>query len=408
MSTRVDPIRKLWRTLLRIYYKIEKQILSDPRKLNVFKSIVCLLPLNPHKVVFNSFNGGGYGENPKYIAEELLKRKGKAKIVWIVNSNQYLFPKGVTPINKYSLRAYYEYATAKAWVLNARYYRLTEKRKSQIYLQTWHGGIAIKKIEKDAEEKLLESYVKSAKEDGRVTDGIIVDGQSNEEIFKSSFWLNPNCELLKYGQPRIDALLKNRDNTALNERVREALGIEKDSFFVLYAPTFRQSKSTLGYIYDYPTIKKALEKRFGKTSIAIRLHPVIATDKNITYDYIGIEDLIDATAYPDVQELVLSADCLISDYSSIIYDFALIRKPVFLLLKDHEEYVQERGVYDIFYKQPFNMNYSESSLVNDIEHFSQECMLERIDAFYKKYQTYNAGHSSELTVDWLLNKGLKN
>ncbi len=387
--------------MLSVYYSA----LRDSGLIDKYKRGLYKLPIQNNKIVFDSFLGQGYGENPKYIAEALQKRDGRIKIIWLTNDKTFLFPKGVKPITRNSFRAYYECATAKAWVFNTRQGKLLEKRKGQIFLQTWHGGIALKKVEMDAADKLTDSYISAAKYDGESADGIIVDGKLNEELFETSFWLSPRCERLKIGQPRIDVLLNERDNQEIHKKVREKLEIQNGSFFVLYAPTFRRFGSVRGYITDFSMVKKAFEDRFGKVTIAVRLHPNAVSLVNAYKNTFG-DEIVNATSYPDAQELIIAADCVISDYSSIAYDFAIMRKPVFLLTKDTEDYKQERGVYDVFYDQPFVMNNSEEMLAAEIRSFSYDDMIQRIDRFYAKYPTYNRGDASERAVDWLIAKGL--
>lgn len=401
MAKKAGLIRNIWRSYLSLYYAA----LHNPKTIETYKRVLRRLPVRSNKIVMDNYDGLGYGENPKYIAEELLKRDRSYKIVWLTRGNRSAYPEGVRPVLKDSFRAYFETATAKAWVFNTRDSKLLEKRDDQVFLQTWHGGVALKKVEKDAEDKLTDRYVRAAKYDGKSSDGIIVDGKLNEDIFESSFWLSPSCERLKIGQPRIDILIREQNNREIKRKVRSALGISEDSFFVLYAPTFRKSDSFKGYISDFSEIREAFSARFGKTEIAVRLHPTAAKLMN-RYRKQQDSSLVNATDYPDVQELVIAADCAITDYSSIAYDFAIIRKPVFLIMKDVDEYVQSRGVYDVFYDQPFVMNYDEDMLAEEIRGFSYEDQKQRIDLFYDKYPTYNSGRAAEQAVDWLMEKGV--
>lgn len=402
MNEKIRIHKKLWRLLLSIYYRM----LHNTKIIEIYKYLIKKLPLQSNKIVMENYGGLGYGENPKYIAEELLKKDRRYRIIWLTDDKQSNYAQRVKPVLKDSFRAYYECATAKVWVFNTRDVKLIEKREGQVFLQTWHGGVALKKVEKDAEDKLTSRYVAAAKYDGEIADGIIVDGKLNEQIFESSFWLSPNCERLKIGQPRVDILINEQKNQKIKRNVRNKLGIAEDSFFVLYAPTFRRNQSLKGYITDFSGIKEAFIQRFGKVEIAVRLHP---SDSHLMEKYrenYGSE-IANATAYPDVQELIIAADCIITDYSSIAYDFAIIRKPVLLIMEDVDEYIEARGVYDVFYEQPFMMNYNEKMLIEEIHSFSYEEMNKRIDAFYEKYPTYNRGNASERAVEWLIEKGLR-
>lgn len=406
MKERISFVKKIWRRFLKWYYRTEKRVLNDRSKRERIVCFFTKLPIQQNKILMDSYNGKGYGDNPKYIAEEILRTsKQKCKIIWLTYESVKNFPMGVTPVNKYSLRAYYESATAKAWVFNCRFGRLTKKRPNQIYLQTWHGGFALKKVEMDAEDKLSSWYLSNAKEDGRVTDGIIVDCKESEDIFSHAFWLNEKCEMLRIGNPRADILINEKNNTNIRNQVRETLGINNDVFFVLYAPTFRKNTTIENYISSFDGILKAFEHSFGKTTIAYRLHPNAIKYMELV-DW-GNSCSINATEYPDVQELIISADCLITDYSSIAYDFILLRKPVFLCVKDLEEYIEERGVYDTFFQQPFSLNKTEKELETEIHNYSFVKTKKRIEDFYKKYPTYNNGTASREAVKWLKEKGLK-
>ena len=402
MAKKATIHKRIWHSALTRYYGV----LHDPEKMEAYKRFLRRLPVQNNKVVMDNYEGQAYGESPKYIAEELLKRDPRCRIIWLTFNTKSPFPKGVTPVYKDSFRAYYECATAKAWVFNTRCGKLLEKRDDQVFLQTWHGGVALKKVEKDAMAALSDAYIAAAQYDGQAADGIIVDGKLNEELFETSFWLSPSCERLKFGMPRIDVLIRERDNSEIKRKVRNELGVANDSFFVLYAPTFRKKDTFEGYITDFTKIREAFEARFGKVEIAVRLHPNDARLlKRYREDYASA--LTDATKYPDVQELVIAADCVITDYSSLAYDFAIIRKPVFLIMKDAEDYKKERGVYDTFYDQPFTMNYSEDMLVEEIRAFSREDYRQRVDSFYERHPTFNDGHAAQKSVDWLIEKGLR-
>ena len=255
------------------------------------------------------------------------------------------------------------------------------------------------------EQTLSLNYVSSAKEDGSVIDGIVVDGRANEDLFVKSFWLGSQCELLKYGSSRIDYLLEQRTNRFLIEQLRERIGVEHDTFLVLYAPTFRDNGSTKGYIRSYSNIRKAFAKKYGNITFAVRLHPNAVSNGLIVPSL--DKGIINLSSYADVDELVLAADCLITDYSSIAYDFAIINKPVFLFASDLGEYEQIRGFSSLFYEQPFVINTTEEELIEEIINRSKEEYEIALASFFEKYPLYNDRKSASNTVDWLVEKGLR-
>lgn len=365
-----------------------------------------LAPIDKGKIVFDNIAGRGFGENLKYIAQEIYKRNLKVKMYWLVSDLNVEMPSYIQKVQIGTLRAEYELQTAGFVIYNYRRRWNSPKKKQQVYLQTWHGGVAMKLIEKDAEDKLPDSYINIAKTDGQLTDAILADGEQIEEIYRKSFWLRDSCSILRYGSPRVDALLDDDYVATVYRSVREKLGISKSAYVVLYAPTFRNSGETGCYISDLNKVKQAFSVRYEDVVILVRLHPNVAkTKENLSYQF--SKNILNVTDYDDPQELVIASDCGITDYSSIIYDFVMMRKPGFLCMKDVDNYMSERGVYDLFYNQPFKMNYDEETLCNDIVSFDAGEYKLRLQNFFAKYKTYNCGVASKKTVDWLLANGLK-
>ena len=142
------------------------------RKLLYF--ITNILPVNQKKIFVNNFNGSGYGENPKYIVEEILNRNENFLIYWNINKNTNSeFPKKIKLVNRFSICYFYHLATSKIIINNTRNFMGLEKKVDQIYLQTWHGSVALKFVEKQAINGLNSVYIKDAKHDGKITDAII-------------------------------------------------------------------------------------------------------------------------------------------------------------------------------------------------------------------------------------------
>lgn len=140
---------------------------------------------NDHKVVLDNFEGRGYGDNPKYIAEELLSRHAGFDLVWVVRKKtNYSFPNGIRTVNVNSLRMIIELATAKFWIDNCRKPRYVGKTKKQKYIQTWHGFYPLKMLEKDAQKSLPDYYINQAKHDSEMTD-LMLSGCRLGQIFRN-------------------------------------------------------------------------------------------------------------------------------------------------------------------------------------------------------------------------------
>ena len=357
------------------------------------------LPLNNRKIVFDNFAGKGYGDNPAYIADEIMRQKLDYDIVWIVRDKEIAssLPMGIRTAKYKSLKSMYEFSTAKVWVDNIRCTERPNKRKNQVYIQTWHSAYGFKEVEKDA-INLGPSYKKKAMRDGRESDAIIASSEQQCMLYKESFWLSENTEILKFGAPRYDKLIGLSEDNVFKANVRTEFGIEEDTYTVLYAPTFRDDRSTKWYISDLNRIIGAFEEKYNKKcAVIVRLHPTVTSHKAF-FEYSS--KIINGTDYPDMQSLALISDCLITDYSSGIFDFILLKKDVFMYVPDYEIYKSSRGLNSEFDNCPYPKAYSLDELVEKIENFDEKAR-ENISKYYRDNPVYKTGNASKLIVEWI-------
>lgn len=364
--------------------------------------IMRLFPINNTKICFDNFEGTGFGGDPKHICLELMKRNPNLKIIWFVRKKQENFLRNIKQVNIDSVAAIYHQSTAKVWVDNTRTGHRTKKRKGQYYLQTWHANVLAKKIEKDAEDKLWPSYIPVAKYDGLVTDAFIVANKRYLEVAKSSFWLNPNVEYLKIGAPANDVLFQRKNDQEYIYSIKQKLSINDNAYIVLYAPSFRDDGSIDGYKIDFERVKEAFRKTTNRTCIIlVRFHPdVVQHEELFTYS----NDLINVTRYPDLKDLSLISDCLITDYSSTAYDFLLLRKTIFRLCLDFNIYKDIRDVYDDFYKMPYALAYTNDELVSEIMNFNNVDYQKALNKYCEINPVYDDGTSSKKAADWIERK----
>lgn len=352
-------------------------------------------PVNlENKIVFCAYNGKGYCCNPKYIAEEIHRRNLPLDMIWLVKrGEEETLPDYVRPVRYGTLAEQKELGSAKFWVDNARRKRSIPKREGQVYVQAWHGAISPKRIEKDAKSKLTSRYIKLAKRDGRETDVMFANNSLYEAIFKKSFWYTG--PVIRCGMPRNEPIVK--PNAWIREEVFEKLGISLDKKIVLYAPTFRRNHRLDVYDFDYEACREALEKKFGgEFSFAIRLHPGMThLSQNLNHEF------IDATHYPDAQELLSVVDVLISDYSSIAEDFMLTGRPCFIYAPDLGDYIAERGLYYTLNERPFPVAETEDGLLNLIADYSQSAFDKNVDKFMTKFDIKDDGLGSRVVVDYI-------
>lgn len=355
-----------------------------------------LFPIRKNKIVFQSYYGRGYGDNPKYIAERLREDARPLDLVWVTNGREAPdVPDGFRVVLFRSLRYIYEMSTAKVWVDNSRK-EYCMKRRGQYYMQTWHGGFTLKKVERAAENELQPCYVKQAKRDAAQTDIMLSNCNQLTEIYRNDFWYDG--DILQTGLPRNDRLSRfTADDVA---RVRAALGVEDGVHLLLYAPTFRKNFGLQAYTMDYARCCEALQKRFGgKWKLLLRLHPnIFAAADGMQLDE---RFVINASHYPDVQELYVISDFLITDYSSVIFDFALLKRRAAFYAADIEDYMSDRGFYCSLSELPFTVCRDNDELEAAITGFDDAQYLERLNAFLEEQAFSDDGNAAEAAAAWI-------
>lgn len=324
-----------------------------------------IFPIKKNKIYCSNFYGKGYGDNPKYICEELLSSPRKYEIVWAVRDLDEKMPDGIKKVKYLSFKSIYEASTSSVWIDNVRKDIWFRKRKNQLYIQTWHGGIGFKKIEAACASSLPDSYIIQAKHDSRMIDCLLSASSWNTDVYRQNFWYNG--PVLMTGLPRHDILMSIDDDKI--EMIKTKLGIPDDCKIALYAPTFR--KDMLDYsIYElnWESILKELKNKFGGKWIgAIRLHPGLIQAIN-SYP----NSCIDLSDYPDAQEILAIADILITDYSSVIFDYSLMNKPAFIYATDLDDYCKDREIYFDIKSLPFPYSDTQAGLKNNIRFFNYD------------------------------------
>lgn len=371
----------------------KRKILS--KGITIIFYILRIFPIKKNKIVFSNFDGKGYGDNPKYIYKELKKIK-EIDAVWLISDERYKegFPSDIRIVRNRSIWKFYELATARVWVDNCRKSAYVRKRKHQYYIMTWHAGLCIKKVEKDAEEVLDKDYIASAKRDSKRIDLMISNCKWCTDLYRRSFWYTG--EILEGGTPRNDIFFHT--DYRREQEIRKYFGVEEETKLVIYAPTFRKDFSMDGYHLDIQNTLKSLEQRFlGKWKLFLRLHPSMRQHMRLEEKISSF--VIDVSEYGDIYELLAMCDILITDYSSISFDFANSRKPVFLYATDMEAYNKDRGTYFDLKRLPFPFADSNRGLENTIINFDTNEYLEKLESFFSKVYLWESGYASKNIAD---------
>ncbi len=368
-------------------------------KIRLLRVACRLFPLDKTKIVISNYYGRGMGDNAKYITEELLRRNQDIKIVWLTKNEEEKksLPDGVQSCIFGSSESVYHLQTSRIWIDNCRKFFIMLKRKNQFYIQTWHGGGAQKKCELDAIEKLGKKYKIMAVRDAKNTDLMISESRFMTELYHHSFWYDG--PVYECGYPRYDILLRKDGN--LTSKVYKYFNIDKTKELVLYAPTFRADLSFEAYNIDFERLRANLQKRFGKEYIIlVHLHPNVANVKG-GIEYNG-KTVINATFYPDTQELIAVSSVLVGDYSSINYDFSLKRLPVFRYVADLEDYRNDRDLYFPFDEYPYPYAQNNDELESLILNFDNNDYLSNLNDFFDKLGAVIEPDSSKKIVDLII------
>ena len=343
----------------RIKYAIEHGIQNA---LQLFRA----LPLKD-RVNFIAFSGRQYSDSPRRISELLAREHPEIQQVWaFVEPEKFRFleEKGIKVVKYKSLEYLYYVMTSRVYVDNAEFWSILKFRPGQMVLETWHGGGAYKRVGGHRIDVNQREQQHAVEKMNKITLFLSSSKAFTKYVIRDAY--RYHGEVLECGLPRNDDLL--HPDPAVAAKARKTLGIPEGARVLLYAPTFRNSHTLDLYDVDFARLKSALEARFGgEWVIVLRMHYYLA-DKAMA---VGAPWLYNATDYPDMQELLLASDVLLTDYSSCMWDFSLMLKPCFLYARDIAAYQGERDFYTPIQDWPFPLSADNDSLEQVIAEFDE-------------------------------------
>jgi len=356
-------------------------------------------PADPDDVVlFESFQGRSTGDNPGAICAELLKRGTGLDLVWVVDEPSVPVPPGTRFVARRSRAWYAALGGARAYIGNAAAPRFYRKGDRQLHLQTWHGT-PLKRIGEDRGPGDLNTWRHRRMLAGQSSrwDAMLSPGEYCTEIFRSAFGFEG--EMLEVGSPRNDVLMSGQQD-AVRKRVRDQLGLEDSDIVLLYAPTWREY---LGRRVSKPLYLDAerVTEALPRAVVLLRGHYNATREAEVFAEHPRIHDV---TRYPDIAPLYLAADALVTDYSSVMFDFALTDKPILLLLPDLEQYRDvERGFYfDLETDGPGPLLRSTDEVIAALG--SPDLYAGHRARFRNRFCPYEDGKASARVVDVLLDR----
>jgi CDP-glycerol glycerophosphotransferase len=354
------------------------------------------------QVIFDSFSGKQYSDNPRAISEKLHELYPDIKIVWVMNEGVQdyynLIPDYVKIVKKKSLSYFRAFSSSFAYVTNEAMTTNMYKRKNQYFIQTWHGDRVPKKV-------LHESWRGQERPepvmDRQYTDLCVAASSIGEQVYRSAF--RYDGEILKKGMPRNDKLINQSDEE--KNKIRKRLGLDADTKIILYAPTFRDHVSEKqSTVVDLKRVIGKLEKNGEKWKCLIRAH---SNSAGIICEYNDM--FMDVTRYFDMADLLLISDMLITDYSSSAGDFILRNKPVILTVYDYEEYISKhRELKFSLSDAGFFVVHNDDELIEIIENKSESDYKKNCDSIKQYFNIVEQGNSAEIICQKIHGYYLKN
>lgn len=361
------------------------------------------IPVQDDKILFMTTRGG-YNCNPKAIAEEIIRRNLPWQLVWVARQENMKmadqFPQELKIVIRGTYEFYKEAASAKIWIDNSTSlsYLNTWKKPDQMLIETWHGSLGLKRVETTTDKR----WIKKATACGKRTDLCISNSTFETNLYRNTFW--KSAEILEYGHARNDVLLTDDTEKvkSITKEVREYFGIRKRRKVAIYAPTYRDGQKLEAFQIDYEMLRKTLINKFGGDwCVLVRFH--FNLRKQIKKSRIVFPSFVlDATDYPDIQDLLLVADVGITDYSSWICDYVLTRKPGFIFATDYEHYYSERGFYYPLETTPFPLATNNDELMGNICSFDLVSYQRKCDEFIADKGCIDDGRAAERVVDKLM------
>lgn len=393
---------------LKAFVKRNKLLTSLAYKVRELRNILTMrkygdLPIEPNKVVLYR-SGGGYGDNPRAIAEYIHARYPEIKLVWAYSSNddKKSIPDYLIPVVFESDEFLREMATAGAWVCSTTLPNGTQKRQGQLYIQTWHGDKGFKKFGLDATE--LKSVKTSTS--GRK----LVESEICDYFITGAKWFIPKIksaigyegDIIACGLPRNDCLVNFDCKLALD--IKRKLGIPEETRILLYAPTFRDHEGThevVGSDINLSVLLNAMEKKTGERWICLmkahagrELKIAVAGEAN---------KFKDVTNYSDIADFLMISDMMITDYSSCAGDFALTDHFILLYQDDIDSYItQDRTLYFDMKDSPFFVAHNLEEALKIIDEVDKEAIVKNCALIREFYGVCETGRACEKVVDLIL------
>ncbi|MEU9638789.1 CDP-glycerol glycerophosphotransferase family protein [Streptomyces tendae] len=357
-------------------------------------------------ILYDAFKGTQYSDSPRALHEELVRRRVPLDHLWVVRDDQVQVPPTATPVRMWSPEWYEALATSAYVVANNHLPDWFVKREGQIVVQTWHGT-PLKKIGHDIEAIHFadQRYLERVEKEVQNWDFLVSPNSFSTPILKRAFGF-PG-EMVESGYPRND-ILRRSDMADREREIRRRIGLPEGKRVVMYAPTWRDDQfyAPGKYKLDFRIDLEDARARLGADHVLmVRRHP------NVVDPVPGAGDgfVFDVSDYPDMADLSLITDVMITDYSSLMFDYVNTGRPILFFTYDLEHYRDTlRGFYfDFANSAPGPLVYTSEILISAIRHIDriQSAYSERYQWFQNEFCDLDDGYAAARLADRMLVAG---
>lgn len=373
--------------------------------LRIFLFPIRIFPVDNKLIVFDSYNGKTIGCNPYYLYEYLKKNYPDLSLVWVVDNKDVARDKDVEFVLLNSFKYYYYLLTAKFYIRNTLMPAHIPFRNSQIRIDTWHGGGAYKGT----------MYATNRMPFRKI---------SNSLIARNTTWKLASCErfieyahkdqlleidkFLKTGSPRCDMFFDKHKIEENAKKIKDFYDIDDEAFLILYAPTYRSIAHNPYFrlCIDFEGVIDSVRRRFKKERVMLLFRGHHTFKKLANLDQINSLNqkfhVIDTSDFQDTQAILCASDLLISDYSSIIWDYSLMYRPCFLFTPDFDDYLSEYEMCTPLENAGFPLAKSNSELQSLILKFNQDLYIESMKRHHLDLGSYENGNATEIICNYII------
>lgn len=381
----------------------------------IYKGINKYISIDDKTILFISYHGKGYLCNPKYLHKYMYEHEeySNYKYIWAVKNNKNINIKNAKVIKYAGIKYFYYLARSKYWIVNCKLPGYVIKRQGQIYLQTWHGT-PLKRLAYDIKigdkatfyrsKMSRESMLKTYDKDVERYDYFISPNRFSTEKFETAFKISKE-KLIESGYPRNDFISNITEQEIDN--LKEKYNITKDKKVILYAPTWRDNSfSDKGYIFKLQVDFKLWKDKLEEEYVVIFKPHYLIFNKYVNNDLKGFLYSIDEDV--DINELYVISDILITDYSSVLFDYAILNRPIIFYMYDLDDYKENiRGFYlDVYNDLPGEIIKTEEKVINTVLNIERYKLnnKEKLYNFNEKFNYLHNGKCCKNVLDKVIKR----